>query len=150
VNTLALVSHEVDGRIEVTTDLGPIPQLNCFPARLGQAFLTVIMNSVQAIEGTGHLWVTTRVVGDSLEIMFRDDGGGIADQHRAQIFQPGFTTKGVGVGTGLGLSICQQTVHDHGGEIDVSSKVGEGTTVTLRLPRSGAEPPASSRVPSQP
>ena len=49
------------------------------------------------------------------------------------IFQPGFTTKGVGIGTGLGLSICYQIVHDHHGRIEVESRVGEGTTVTTIL-----------------
>lgn len=145
-NTIGLVSYEIDGRIDVVEDFGEIPSLNCFPGRLNQAFLTVIMNSIQAIDGMGHLWVTTRQRGDDIEVEFRDDGVGIAEEHRAQIFEPGFTTKGVGVGTGLGLSICKRTVHDHGGEVEVTSEKGKGTTVTIRLPMSGAEPPPSSRA----
>jgi signal transduction histidine kinase len=67
-------------------------------------------------------------------------GAGIPPQHLPRIFDPGFTTKGVGIGTGLGLSICYQIVAAHGGEITVESEVGAGTTFTIVLPVSRARP----------
>jgi signal transduction histidine kinase len=68
----------------------------------------------------------------------QDTGVGIAPEHLGKIFDPGFTTKGVGVGTGLGLSICHQIMADHQGSIQVVSEKGRGTTFTLMLPiRSG-------------
>ena len=56
------------------------------------------------------------------------------EENLSRVFDPGFTTKGVGVGTGLGLSICYQIIQDHGGEISIESEVGKGTTVTVSLP----------------
>ena len=63
-----------------------------------------------------------------------DTGSGIDPAIRGRIFDPFFTTKPVGQGTGLGLSISHQIVEDHGGRIEVESKVGEGTHFTVRLP----------------
>ncbi len=72
-------------------------------------------------------------------------GGGIDDTHLARIFEPFFTTKPVGQGTGLGLAICYGIVRDHGGVIEVDSKVGVGSRFRVRLPvrpeeRKGTEP----------
>jgi signal transduction histidine kinase len=67
-------------------------------------------------------------------ITFTDDGVGIEPANVKRIFDPGFTTKGVGVGTGLGLSICYQIIQDHHGTIDADSAPGKGTTFTIRLP----------------
>ncbi|MBI5571526.1 MAG: ATPase, partial [Desulfomonile tiedjei] len=61
-------------------------------------------------------------------------GSGIAEEHLPKVFDPGFTTKGVGVGTGLGLSICHQIVAAHKGAIHVTSRKGMGATFTLVLP----------------
>jgi signal transduction histidine kinase len=69
---------------------------------------------------------------DVVEI--KDNGRGIPKHRVIKIFDPGFTTKGVGAGTGPGLSICYQIIHDHKGEIRVDSKVGESTTFTIVLP----------------
>ena len=67
-------------------------------------------------------------------IAIHDDGCGIPKEHLGRVFDPGFTTKGVGVGTGLGLSICYQIIQDHHGRIDVESEVERGTTFTIRIP----------------
>ena len=66
--------------------------------------------------------------------MLRDSGNGIPPENLQKIFDPGFTTKGVGVGTGLGLSICYRIIQEHFGEILVESEVGKGTTFTIRIP----------------
>ena len=68
-------------------------------------------------------------------IEIADSGSGIPKENLSQIFDPGFTTKGVGVGTGLGLSICYQIISEHKGEIKVESREGQGTTFTIVLPR---------------
>jgi signal transduction histidine kinase len=67
-------------------------------------------------------------------VEIRDTGRGITREHLEKIFDPGFTTKGVGVGTGLGLSICYQIIQDHHGEILVESEVDMGTVFTVILP----------------
>ena len=69
-----------------------------------------------------------------VNVQISDTGVGIPPENLPRIFDPGFTTKGVGVGTGLGLSICFKIVQDHGGNIDVETAIGKGSTFTVRLP----------------
>jgi len=92
------------------------------------------MNARQALPDTGQITITTSRVGDAVHVAIADDGAGIAAKDLKRVFDPGFTTKGVGVGTGLGLSICFQIIQDHGGDIRIESEVGKGTTVTIVLP----------------
>jgi signal transduction histidine kinase len=70
----------------------------------------------------------------SLEISFADTGEGISKENLSKIFEPFFTTKKVGQGTGLGLSVSYGIVKEHGGNIEVESTVGQGTTFTVILP----------------
>jgi len=82
------------------------------------------------------LKVSTRNLGDPLEIAVRDNGMGIAPEIKDKLFQPFFTTKPTGEGTGLGLSISYDIVtQQHGGTIEVNSRVDEFTEFTVRLPR---------------
>jgi signal transduction histidine kinase len=96
--------------------------------------LNLLINARQAIEGKGTITISTSTKDDRVYVEIEDTGRGIAREHLAKIFDPGFTTKGVGVGTGLGLSICYQIIQDHRGEILVESEVGKGTTFTVVLP----------------
>ena len=87
-------------------------------------------------DGRASVKVTTRDLGNEVEIRVRDNGAGIAPEHRDKLFQPFFTTKPSGEGTGLGLSICWDIVtQQHGGTITVDSRVGEFTEFIIRLPR---------------
>ena len=82
------------------------------------------------------LHVSTRDLGDAVEVRVRDNGAGIPPEIRDQLFQPFFTTKPTGEGTGLGLSISWDIVaQQHGGSIEVDSQPGEFTEFTIRLPR---------------
>ena len=79
--------------------------------------------------------VSTRRVGDDVEIRVRDNGGGIPESMRQKIFQPFFTTKPTGEGTGLGLSLSYDIVtQGHGGTLTVDSHEGQGTEFLIRLP----------------
>jgi two-component system, NtrC family, sensor kinase len=92
-----------------------------------------LVNAAQAIEGRGVITVKTWKQDDTLRISINDTGVGIPPDNLSRIFDPGFTTKGVGVGTGLGLSICYKIVKDHGGTIEAESST-QGTTFTIILP----------------
>jgi two-component system NtrC family sensor kinase len=82
------------------------------------------------------LKVATRDLGDAVEVRIRDNGIGIPPEIKDKLFQPFFTTKPTGEGTGLGLSISYDiVVQQHGGTIEVDSRVGEFTQFTIRLPR---------------
>ncbi|HSF16265.1 MAG TPA: PAS domain S-box protein [Vicinamibacteria bacterium] len=133
-DTLTLVHHEIKHHIEVVRKYGTVPHISVFPSRLNQVFLNVINNARQAIRDKGTITITTGVEDGMAFIAIHDDGCGIPKEHLGKVFDPGFTTKGVGVGTGLGLSICYQIIQDHHGRIDVESEVGRGTTFTIRIP----------------
>src|SRR5207302_7096 len=93
------------------------------------------------------LKVTTRELGDAVEVAVRDNGTGIPTEIRERLFQPFFTTKPTGEGTGLGLSISYDIVtQQHGGSIAVDSEVGEFTEFTVRLPRE--RQPSNQRSPN--
>jgi two-component system NtrC family sensor kinase len=133
-DSLMLVHHDIKNRIDVVRDYGDIPPVLCYPGRLNQVFLNILNNAQQAIDGTGTITLSTRRHGDEVHVSIADTGSGIPEEQIGRIFDPGFTTKGVGVGTGLGLSICYQIMADHGGCIDVASEVGKGSTFTIVVP----------------
>lgn len=133
-DSLMLIQHDIKNRVEIVRHYGDVPPVTCYPGRLNQVFLNILNNAQQAIDGTGTITVTSSLKDDFVTVSISDTGSGIPEESVAKIFDPGFTTKGVGVGTGLGLSICYQIMEDHGGTISVKSEQGVGSTFTLTLP----------------
>ena len=133
-STLTLLHHELKHHITVERDYGTLPEIRCYPNQLNQVFMNLLVNAVQAIEGKGSIRLTTRAQGDRVNIVLEDNGRGISSDDLPRIFDPGFTTKGVGVGTGLGLSIVHQIVEAHHGQIEIQSEPGKGTRVSLTFP----------------
>lgn len=104
--------------------------------RLKQIFINLIMNAFQAMEQGGALYVRTSMPDDrSVRIEIADTGDGIPPERLDRIFDPFFTTKKAGEGTGLGLYIVGKMVELMHGSIEVTSRVGEGTTFTIVLPQ---------------
>ncbi len=99
-----------------------------------QVIMNMLVNAQHAIEEKGSIVVRTRALPGKVEISIVDDGCGIPEKDLARIFDPFFTTKGVGQGTGLGLSVSHGIVQAHGGSIEVTSKVGEGSEFRVYLP----------------
>jgi PAS domain S-box-containing protein len=119
---------------------GEIPPVACAPQELRQVFLNLLVNALDAVEGRGHVVVSTRTDGDEVVVEVRDDGCGMSAETLERIFDPFFTTKRVGEGTGLGLGIAWHIVQKHGGHIDVESSPGAGTRFEVRLPQGGGGP----------
>jgi GAF domain-containing protein len=121
------------------TDLDPaVPLLVANEGRLRQVFLGLSANALEAMEGRGKLTVRTRRRDPAeIEIAFEDEGPGIADEVLPRVFDPFFTTKPPGQGTGLGLAIAQGIVADHGGRIEVTTRVGAGSTFRVILAAAG-------------
>lgn len=136
--TLAVLGHEV-GEIEVVRDFGDIPLVECYPDRINQVLMNLMLNALQAMGEHGTLTIRTRSDGEGVSVGVSDTGSGIAPATLERLFDPGFTTKGDRVGMGLGLAISRQIVDQHGGEIKVASTVGKGTTFTVHLPLDLAE-----------
>jgi two-component system, NtrC family, sensor kinase len=133
-STLTLVHHQLKNRIQVVKEYGDLPEIDCFPNQLNQVFMNIFVNAEQAMPERGTLTIKTFREGNTAKIMISDTGMGIPKENLAKIFDPGFTTKGVGIGTGLGLSICYKIIQDHHGRIEVESEVGKGTTFIVSLP----------------
>jgi C4-dicarboxylate-specific signal transduction histidine kinase len=102
--------------------------------KLHQAFLNVLLNAVQSIEGAGEISIQTRSIDSFVDIIICDNGCGINPENMKQIFDPFFTTKEPGKGTGLGLSVTYKIITDHNGTIDYSLNSPKGTKVIIRLP----------------
>jgi PAS domain S-box-containing protein len=120
--------------LNLNLELSPLPEVLCFPARINQVVLNLTANAIYACAESGTVTVRTQSEPDGAALHIIDNGSGIPADVLPKIFDPFFTTKPVGQGTGLGLSISHQIVEDHGGHIEVVSKVGEGTHFTIHLP----------------
>jgi len=131
---LNILWNEIKYKSELVKAYGDIPLIRCNRYQLGQVFMNIILNAVQAIKEKGVIRITTYQKGTHVNVAIRDNGIGIPDQNLPKIFEPFFTTKEVGKGTGLGLSIAYNIIKNHNGTIEVNSKVNEGTTFTIKIP----------------
>ena len=110
--------------------------IDCYPGQLNQAVLNVLMNAIQAVERKGKVSLIVKEQDDSISISVEDNGCGMKEEVIEKIFDPFFTTKPVGSGTGLGLSITYKIINDlHKGQIEVKSKINEGSNLKLIIPK---------------
>lgn len=137
-------------QIRLEAALTPLEPLLCAPAALNQAVSNILSNAIQASRPGQTVRISTRDEAGQIVIQVDDQGEGISPEHLDKICDPFFTTKPVGSGTGLGLSITQQIVTAHGGSLQFDSRPGEGTRVSIRLPKTPAttKQPQSGEVPA--
>ena len=143
-NTTIVTRNEWKHVSDLELDLDPsLPLVLCLPGQLNQALLNLIVNASHTIGDAveagryerGVIRIETQTKNDCAEIRIRDTGMGMPAELQSRIFEPFFTTKEVGTGTGQGLAIVHDAiVGKHGGEIQVESEVGKGTTFIVRLP----------------
>jgi len=116
--------------------------LTCFPSKLSQVFMNIIVNACQAIETmkketpsiVGKIDITVAEINDYLYLEFQDNGCGMNEETVKKVFDPFFTTKDVGSGTGLGMAISFGIIEEHDGMIDITSTINEGSSLTIKLP----------------
>lgn len=141
--TTTVCKNEWKYDAELITEFDPaLNSVPCYPGELNQVILNIVVNASHAIhdargedDALGQIRITTKLDGDNAEIRIADNGAGMPEEVRKRIFEPFYTTKGVGKGSGQGLAIAYSVVVDkHHGSIDVDSKPGEGTTFIIRLP----------------
>jgi signal transduction histidine kinase/ligand-binding sensor domain-containing protein len=145
-STLNLVRTNYAESVNFDLDLDESIEIECWPALLSQVFMNLMVNACQAIHAEqekkpglqGLLQVANRVDANAVIIEFTDNGCGINEKEKTRIFEPFYTTKEVGAGTGLGLSMSFGIIEKHGGSIDVTSKLGEGSCFRIRLPLNAA------------
>jgi two-component system cell cycle sensor histidine kinase/response regulator CckA len=162
-----IANRQIEAKARLVRDYGHVPAVRGSAARLGQVFLNLLTNAVQAIpEGQRDVHrITLRTRSrsdiDMVEVIVRDTGRGIPPHVLPHIFDPFYTTK-TKDGTGLGLSITRSVIDGMGGTIEVESREGEGATFILRLPvaerpaaavegpaAASAEPTSSERISSE-
>ncbi|MBW4612987.1 MAG: AAA family ATPase [Desmonostoc vinosum HA7617-LM4] len=152
-STILILKHRLKANeqrpaIEVITNYGKLPQIECFPGQLNQVFMNIIANAIDALEeankgrsfeeiqlNTNRIIITTFQVNQQLKIAIADNGKGMSESVKEKIFDHLFTTKGVGKGTGLGLAIARQIiVEKHAGLIECNSSLGKGTEFIIQMP----------------
>lgn len=113
-----------------------LPAVHCSPAQINQVLLNLFNNAAQAADKpNAHIIIDTGCTNNAIHIDIIDNGKGIEKDKQAKIFEPFYTTKAAGEGTGLGLSICQKIINEHGGKIQLDSRVGKGSVFRINLPR---------------
>jgi two-component system NtrC family sensor kinase len=120
--------------IHLEKSFSSLPPIFAKSEEIQQIFLNLLTNAVQAMEGKGKLIISTQAQNGSVVAKISDTGPGIPKKYLTKIYDPFFTTKEQGKGTGLGLNIVHQLVVKYGGHIDVTSKMGKGTTFSIMFP----------------
>ena len=153
-STILILKHRLKANehrpaIEVVTDYGNLPQIECFPGQLNQVFMNLLANAIDALEESSQgrsfeeieanpncITVRIGLEGDRhIMITIADNGAGMTAEVKQRIFDHLFTTKAVGKGTGLGLAIAKSIVEEtHGGKLSCYSAVGEGTEFAIEMP----------------
>lgn len=129
-----IIWNELKYKATLHRDYGQLPQTYCYPYKLGQVFMNLMINAAHAIETTGDIHLKTRFEDGKIHIWVIDTGCGIPEEIRKKIFEPFFTTKDVGKGTGLGMSITHEIIQQHHGIIHLTSEVGIGTKFQITIP----------------
>ncbi len=134
-STLVLLAHEISHGITVIRKYGEIPRVWVLVDELNQVWTNLIYNAVQAMNAKGTIEIETTVDADGqfVCVSFTDDGPGVPEEIKKQIFQPFFTTKERGEGTGLGLGIAQKIIEKHKGQIRLESRPGR-TRFSVQIP----------------
>jgi len=145
--TVTLVSHKLElGGVSLTLDLRDAePSLRCDPSQMQQVVMNLLLNAAEATPPGGSVTVATRIetAAERLVLEVSDTGSGMSPAIVDKIFDPFFTTKEEGKGVGLGLAVVYGIIQAHGGEIEVRSAVGQGTTFRVLLP---LDSPAGDRA----
>ncbi|HTN84091.1 MAG TPA: response regulator [Sorangium sp.] len=152
-SALNIVHAQMKHRALVVRELAPVSRVGGAEGRLTQVFVNLLINAAQSIrEGRvadNLVEVRTREQDQEVIAEVVDSGCGVAEEHLHRLFEPFFTTKRAGEGTGLGLAICRSIVESCGGSIGISSKVGVGTCVRIRLPVWASAEPAALPAPER-
>ncbi|WP_448520268.1 ATP-binding protein [Rhodoflexus sp.] len=143
-NVLMLMSGQLPPNIRIETRYAGVPKIECYPARLNQVFLNLLVNAIEAVDDRGVITVSTHYPArnvcpntplyEAVAITIADTGRGISQKNLQHIFDPFFTTKEIGDGRGLGLSIALSIVKEHGGNIIAQSQEGKGSQFIIILP----------------
>jgi two-component system, NtrC family, sensor kinase len=149
--TVSIIDHKLKlAGVELELKLdNHLPEIKCDSSQIQQVIVNLIMNASEATHNrsNGKVFVRTSESANKKSVLMevRDNGDGIPKEYLSKIYDPFFTTKGEGKGVGLGLAVVYGIIEAHGGDIEVETKVGEGTLFRVDLPISGEAKEASSQ-----
>jgi len=157
--TLSLVEHKLKlANVELEASLSDnLPPVPCDASQIQQVVLNLVLNAAEATQGKaidrrhGRVTIETFAADGMAWLTVADNGEGIPPDNLARVFDPFFTTKAEGKGVGLGLAVSYGIIQAHGGDIEVKSKVGEGSTFAVSLPLeqpAGTQAGVSAAVPA--
>lgn len=136
-STLILIKNTIPDNVKVSVDLGDISFIECFPGKLNQVFMNLLSNAIYALnkkQSTNkQLIIKTYEENDCINVLIEDNGIGMTEETKANIFDPFYTTKAIGEGTGLGMSIVFKILESHHAKIKIESEIGVGTKILLIL-----------------
>ncbi|MEG3949288.1 MULTISPECIES: AAA family ATPase [unclassified Microcoleus] len=152
-STILILKHRLKANeqrpaIEVVTNYGNFPQFKCFPGQLNQVFMNILANAIDALDESNIgrkfaeikanpncITIQTSLAHHQVKISIADNGKGMSESVKHNIFDHLFTTKTVGKGTGLGLAIARQIVEEkHSGILEVNSALGQGAEFVITIP----------------
>jgi signal transduction histidine kinase len=128
----ALTLINVPENVQISDLTENEPKIKVDNDKMNRVFVNLIKNAIDAMSEGGRLAIKSEEANGNLEIMFADSGSGMSKETMEKLWTPLFTTKAKGIG--LGLPICKRIVEAHGGTISVQSKIGKGTTFSIRIP----------------
>jgi hypothetical protein len=131
---LSVLAPQIPPGTVITKGLQRLPPFGCNPGLLSQAFFNIIQNAIQSRSEGLQLNIYSENPGDEIVIRIADNGCGIPADNLCRVFEPFFSTREVGCGTGMGLTVAREIIKGTGGNIEIESVEGSGTTVTVRLP----------------
>ena len=134
-DSLSLIKNQASfHNVEINKELTqPLPLVSADPNQIEQVFINVIINAQEAMPNGGVLTISSMHKDRFIEVKFIDTGCGIPEENIGKLFDPFFTTKEKSKGTGLGLAVSYGIIEGHQGSIEVESKLGQGTTVIIKL-----------------
>ena len=134
--------------VELHLDLGDTPlYVSLDPGQLESALLNVCMNAAQALPETGNIWINLSAQDGHAVLSVKDDGIGMTEETRRHAFEPFYTARPNGEGTGLGLSMVYGFVTQSGGNIEIRSTIGQGTTIVIHVPIMATPRVTNPRIP---
>ncbi|PWD99877.1 ATP-binding protein [Marinilabilia rubra] len=136
-SALVILKNKYKHRIAIHKNFETLPLIMCFPGKLSQVMVNLLMNAIQAIQREGNITIETGWLKRQKQISVRitDDGAGIPAELQKKIFDPFFTTKSVNEGTGMGLALVESMIKDHDGEISFTSRERDGASFKIILPQ---------------
>jgi signal transduction histidine kinase len=144
-STVALLRPELEGRAEVKLELKPLPSLTCRPQQMSAVLSNLLRNAAAAMDNYGVIHVVSHRRGTDIVVEVRDNGRGIAAERLSHLFDPAFHVQGRRVATtNWGLFVSRSIVVEHGGQIEIDSAEGKGTTARVRLPLKSVVRPQGS------